>query len=193
MSPFSDHFQYIQHIVLPNLAEFLQAYKRDPKNIRSNSRLFVNAAISMNHIPDYMFWEWEEEFKEIGVGNERKLMKKLKKLEAFSFMEQISDVANAAKHCVRRDQGKRNNKKLAAKDLATNKMSMEIELFSDKNKDYVKSIDVSSKIYSESYYEENYEIIETAWRFWVKYHPNQFKDKILEKIDGDGDSVIEGS
>jgi len=171
MSPFSNHYQYVQHIVLNNLWAFKCSFKEDKDNIRRNSCLFFNAVVSVNHIPDYMFWEWEEDLKKIGIKKESVFYAHLVKTEEFSFMKDIRDVANAAKHCC---------SKMKARDISKNLLGMNVELIPDENNEFVKGFKISSDISTESYYEKNYAVIERAWQFWVNYHPDKYKEKIFE-------------
>lgn len=179
MSPFSNHYQYIQHIVLNNLWAFKCSFKEDRNNIRRNSCLFFNAVVSVNHIPDYMFWEWEEDLKNIGIKKEFALYSHLEKIDDFSFMKNIREVANAAKHCVRRDKSK-----MKAREISKEFIKMDVDI--PERIEKIEDIKIKSDFSTESYYEKNLHVIENAYHFWKNYHPNKYKEKIFETAQTSG-------
>ena len=170
MSPFSNHYQYIQYIVLNNLWAFKSSFEKEKNNIRNNSRLFFNAVVSVNHVPDYMFWEWEEDLKKIGIKNEYALYSHLVKIEDFSFMKDIREVANAAKHC---------KSKMKAREISKEFITMNVDIPEKIEK--AEDIKIKSDFSSESYYEKNMHVIENAYHFLKNYHQDKYKYKILNK------------
>ena len=171
--PLGSHKGYIAYIALPNCSDYfdlcaLQREKETYQAIRSKYerlRLFLNAAESLNNIPDYIFHEYKSVY---GWGKEteaRGLLAKDSKIH-----ETINTLANGYKHCVRNPPKKAEQKKeINASDF------QEIKIIASSQLNTSLSLDVSYSFESI----EDEEMLAEAFRFWVGYHNHQYLSRLL--------------
>lgn len=118
---FDSTYHFISEIVLPNYHFFEKSFVSSPENQKAGSfRSFYNSVVSMNSILDYLFWECLDlqniintsdvgsaEYKgilSVKMEEEGCFRKNLYKL--YPVLSDINEIANALKHCKRKDPGK---------------------------------------------------------------------------------------
>jgi len=107
LGPLGSHKNYISHIAFPNVQEYLSFKQQNQEQGQTSTpakyaelRIFLNALNALNNIPDYLFSEHQDKIKADIKSLRRVLMKK------FPELERLADLANAAKHCGRYNDGK---------------------------------------------------------------------------------------
>jgi hypothetical protein len=164
--PLGSHNGYITHIALPNCSDYFELCEAQRENgtyekTRSKYkrlRYFLNAAESLNNIPEYIFHEYKIKYNWKIETDVRALLSKRSKIH-----ETINTLANGYKHCIRnasRDSSKA--KEIDAADF------QEITITAKANFKDPQSLNI--KISFDSIEDE--EILGEAFRFWIDYHGN---------------------
>lgn len=164
--PLGSHKGYIVHIALPNCSDYFELCEAQRENgiyekTRSKYnrlRLFLNAAESINNIPEYIFHEYKDKCGWQKETDVRTLLAKKSNIH-----ETINTLANGYKHCIRhpsKDPSKA--KEIDAADFQEIKIIVGADLTDLKNLDIELSFDSI----------EDEEILGEAFRFWVEYHNN---------------------
>jgi hypothetical protein len=165
LGPLGSHLNYLNHIALQNCSDYFQLAKAQEERSSQLStsdkyerlRYFLNSIESLNNILEYFYHEYksEEGWPEIIcpqiLGNMRK---------KHSIFENIEQVANAYKHCIRRKSAS-----LHASDLQSPQIIISIIEGNVSVKYEFDSIECENTIMGEAY------------RFWVGY--SQKPDKAL--------------
>lgn len=167
--PLGTHKNYIAHIALDNCVDYFrlrEKNKEEGNNGTSNQykelRYFLNAVESLNNIFDYMYFETYKE-------NTEQTLNKFKQdyLEKHTELKNISEIANAYKHCIRGafKNGKftPNKNSLHASDLTENTIHFTVNMSVDRP---LTELQYSFKgIDSEK-------TLKKAFRYWVNYINN---------------------
>ncbi|WP_313223294.1 hypothetical protein [Stutzerimonas nitrititolerans] len=171
--PLGTHKGYIAYIALPNCADYfdLCELQREKGNYQPTSskyerlRLFLNAAESLNNIPEYIFHEYKSAYSWNHEAEVRNLLSRESKIH-----ETINTLANGYKHCVRNPPRKAGQtKEIDAGDFQEIKIIVSAQLSTPLN------LDVSYSFESL----EDEEMLAEAFRFWVEYHNHQDLSKLL--------------
>jgi len=171
--PLGSHKGYIEYIALPNCSDYfdlcgLQREKETYQATRSKYerlRLFLNAAESLNNIPEYIFHEYKSTYNWSKEHEVRSLLAKSSKIH-----ETINTLANGYKHCVRNPPNKSGQvKEIDASDFQEIKIIVTSQLIAPV------SLDVSYSF--ESIEDEG--MLAEAFRFWVEYHNNYDLSRLL--------------
>lgn len=171
--PLGSHKGYIAHIALPNCSDYfdlcdLQREEEKYQATRSKYerlRLFLNAAESLNNIPEYIFHEYKAVYGWSKESEVRRLLAEESKIH-----ETINTLANGYKHSVRNPPNKADQiKEIDASDFQEIKILVASQLSAPV------SLDVSYSF--ESIEDEG--ILSEAFRFWVEYHNHQDLSRIL--------------
>lgn len=125
------HKNYIEHIVLRNCQDYMVTAGIINDNLtplgenkREEFRHYFNAIVSMEHILDYMYYELKDEcYPAIRFDQFKTNIQK-----EHNILEQISDTANALKHCIRAYRGEIQKDKKHAKDIVTSEVRVNISL-----------------------------------------------------------------
>jgi len=163
------------HIVLPNCIEYFQVQKRNAElnNLNTASkyeelRYFLNAVESMNNILDYYYYENEESLSVDGLFTYRN-----KATNKYPVLSRVAELANAYKHCVREHKGKKDKKKLWAKDLQRPSLVVNIDLPSIANATKKEDVKVDASFIFEWPIPEHEKTFTEAFEFWHAYgEPN---------------------
>lgn len=142
--PLGSHVGFLQHIALKNvLAHYWVKREHAEKSDITNQakyeelRLFLNAVESLNNVLDYFYFEYEYEYE---YEYEDQLNSRYSTVQIFRSavhnkfpaLQNLADLANAYKHCIR-TRGKTKNENLPnAKDMQHPSLIVSIEL-SDQN------------------------------------------------------------
>lgn len=162
--PLGSHKGYIVHIALQNCSDYFELCDEQREagtyeQIRSKYnrlRLFLNAAESINNIPDYIFHEYKDKYGWKKETDVRTLLSNKSKIH-----ETINTLANGYKHCIRNPQKDPSiAKEIDAADLQEVKLIVAADLANLKNLDIEFSFDSI----------EDEEILGEAFRFWIDYH-----------------------
>lgn len=171
--PLGSHKGYIAYIALPNCSDYfdlcdLQREKETYQATRSKYerlRLFLNAAESLNNIPEYIFHEYKPAYGWSRESEVRSLLAKESKIH-----ETINTLANGYKHCVRNPPHKAGQiKEIDAGDF------QEIKIIVTSQLSAPVSLDVSYSF--ESIEDEG--MLAEAFRFWVDYHNHQDLSRLI--------------
>jgi hypothetical protein len=86
-------------------------------------RLFLNSIESFNNIIDYLYFEHEDKVKYQNVDEFRKAMH-----AKYPELGELAELANAYKHCVRANRGRKNESLLWARDLQKPQLNIYVSL-----------------------------------------------------------------
>ncbi len=163
------HGNYITHIAFPNHFDYLSCKKRNEEQGRSSTsikygelRLFLNAVESLNNILDYLHSEHKDRIKK-GLREFKKAIK-----SKFPVLGELSDLANAYKHCGRFDDGQSWKR---ASDLQKAHLNVQIN--------------VTEPTLSCADYQfwgpllEHDKTLNEVFRFWQNYHNNPTLDELI--------------
>ncbi|MDD3593840.1 MAG: hypothetical protein PHX18_04335 [Candidatus Gastranaerophilales bacterium] len=122
-TPLGSHKNYIEHIVLRNCQDYITTAgiindNLTPlgKNKREEFRHYFNAIVSMEQILDYLYFETKDNYKiKIGQSNFKKNI-----LNQHPILKEISETANAFKHCITNNPDKKNAKDAVTSTIKTN-------------------------------------------------------------------------
>lgn len=171
-TPLGSHKNYIEHIVLRNYQDYVVSAGIINDNLtplgenkREEFRHYFNTIISMEHILDYMYYELKDTFYPSIRFDEFKTNLQ----EEHNILTQISDTANALKHCIRAYRGKIQKDKKHAKDIVTSEVRVNISL---------------SKGLQDINQEFNYDsqILIEGFEFWWGYINGKFEIKLTEGV-----------
>ena len=171
LGPLGHNKNYIQDIALDNCIDYYDLIKKNEskKKLATSDkskelRYFLNAAESLNNILEYMYIDSLDKIEEYKTEDLNKLKNDYYK--KYSFLEELSDISNAYKHRLRFRRGnKLNNSKIHAKDLMSNKLSVDIN-FEHEN-GLCKGVIASTKYLYENNY--NPDLINKAFKYWIDY------------------------
>jgi len=163
--PLGSFFNYLQYIALDNCLDYIRLAKGNKEEGRNKTpdkykqlRYFLNAIESLNNLPEYFFHQykkeenWSEKDLNTILGGIRQKHKVLRDIE---------QIANAYKHCIRRNQTH-----LHATDLQSPNLTATIGQDGvDVNYDF-KSI-------------EDEELMGEAFKFWIDYLNNPDKAVLI--------------
>jgi hypothetical protein len=172
--PLGSHRNYISYVALPNCVEYFSCKKLNEEQGRSSTpvkygefRLFLNAVESLNNILDYLHSEHKNRARKKEVGSFRKAVN-----AKFPALGELSDLANAYKHCGRYDDGK--NWKRAT-DLQKTHTHVKVHI----------SLSNPSASRADAYYEfsgplpEHDTVLNDAFKFWLDYHNHPKMDDLI--------------
>jgi hypothetical protein len=172
--PLGSHLNYITHIALQNQFEYLKLKKKHEEENNSGTaakydefRLFLNAVESFNNIIDYFYFEYEDRITYKKVDEFRKAIHR-----KYPDLDELSELANAYKHCVRTRNGKKNDKLPWARDLQASRLEIHINISRDKpiiDADYEFPWPL----------EEHERKMFKALDFWLAYHRNPNPEELI--------------
>lgn len=171
--PLGSHKGYIAYIALPNCSDYfdlcdLQREKEIYQTTHGKYerlRIFLNAAESLNNIPEYIFHEYKPVYGWSTEYEVRNLLARESKIH-----ETINTLANGYKHCVRNPPKNPGQiKEIDASDFQEIKIITTLQLSAPI------SLDVS--ISFESIEDEG--MLAEAFRFWVDYHDYHDLSRLL--------------
>lgn len=123
--PLGSHRNYIIHIALANQRDYRRMRKKHEEEGRTATpdkyrefRLFLNAVESFNNVLDYMYFEYEGRIRHRTLETFRSAVHK-----KYPQLGELSELANAYKHCVRR-----NNDQLRARDVQAPRLNIRVKL-----------------------------------------------------------------
>ncbi|HEH9428340.1 TPA: hypothetical protein SIA32_003614 [Aeromonas sobria] len=162
--PLGSSQNYIFHIALSNCTDYFDLKMKHEEENRSSTsdkykefRYYLNSIESLNNIIDYFYFENESLISHSNIKAFRTAVNK-----KYPVLNKVADIANAYKHCVREQRsGNKNTNLLWAKDLQKPEITIDIDV-PDMN------VDVSFNFVWPI--QEQEEVIELAWRFWVDYY-----------------------
>jgi len=165
--PLGSHLNYLSFIVLENCNDYFLLLKQQQEKKQNKTpdnfkrlRYFLNAIESLNNIPEYIFHEFKDEKK----WNDKQLSNIVGKIRNnFLILKDITQIANAYKHCIRK-----NKSNLSAPDLQASIFKIKLES---------KKIDIEFNFNSI----ESEDILGEAFRFWIKYKNNPNVDYLLNE------------
>jgi hypothetical protein len=176
--PLGGHRNYLTHVALPNCFEYLSLQKHHKESsdisIRAKYeefRLFLNSVESLNNTLEYAFYEIEqtgdhsgfEAFKKNTWGRHPEL-------------EELANVANAYKHCVRVKGGKPRADVPSARNLQRPELHIMVKISQDK------SVKVDTDYQFEGPLPEHLRIFHKALQFWFKYHNNATSTEFVDLL-----------
>ena len=159
------HKCYLAHVALDNCLDYfnlLEAQKKEGRDKITDRyirlRYFLNAIESLNNIPEYFF----HEHKGSQGWNDAQLRNVLGQIRSkHAVLKDIEQIANAYKHCVRR-----NSDDMHAGDMQSPLLEISIGSHGVKVKYMFESI-------------EDEEIMGEAFRFWHGYHQSTDKSVLI--------------
>jgi hypothetical protein len=172
--PLGSHFNYITHIALQNQIEYMKIKKRHEEDGSTGTsgkyeefRLFLNAIESFNNIIDYLYFEHEDQINYKDIDGFRKAIHK-----KYPELGELSDLANAYKHCVRTRRGEKNDKLPWARDLQAPRLDININ---------VSEAQPSVKVEYEFPWplEEHESKLFKALDFWLAYHRKPNTEELI--------------
>jgi hypothetical protein len=164
--PLGGHRNYLTHIALSNCVDYValktghqeQGDCSNPAKYKE-FRHFLNAVESLNNILDYYFYEYEETIPEPSL-------REFKEDVHFAHPElkELSELANAYKHCVRENKGRKQTNLPWARDLQFNFLSIHV------NVSQLPEIKVAAEYNFEGPTCEHSQVFDRACKFWFSYH-----------------------
>jgi hypothetical protein len=167
--PLGSHRNYLNHIALMNCIDYFNLQKKHEEMNESNTpskyeelRLFLNAIESLNNILDYFYYENEDSISHSKLNDFKRAV-----FGQYPALNDVADIANAYKHCIREGRSGKNAKLPWAKDLQKPSLVVDINI-SDTSQ---------PKVEAEFKFEwpisEHEEAISEAFRFWIKYQNDE--------------------
>lgn len=164
-TPLGSHKNYIEHIVLRNCQDYVVTAGIINDNLtplgenkREEFRHYFNAIVSMEQILDYLYFETKDNCKiKIGQRNFKKNI-----LNQHPILKEISETANAFKHCITKNPDKKN-----ARDTVKNEIKANISL-SKGLQDITQDFNYDSQILIDGF------------KFWLEYINSKNEIKIIE-------------
>ena len=118
--PLGSHRNYLTHIALPNSLDYLASVKAHEETGDASTsakykelRYFLNAVESLNNILEYYFYENETVISEQTVQDFKQSV-----YSTHPELRDLSNLANAYKHCVRESNGAKTDGCSVGKRLA---------------------------------------------------------------------------
>ncbi len=153
-TPLGSHKNYIEHIVLRNCQDYMITAGIINDNLtplgenkREEFRHYFNSIVSMEQILDYLYFETKDNYK-IKSG-QRNFKKNI--LNQHPILKEISETANAFKHCITNNPDKKN-----AKDAVTSTIKTNI------------SLSKGLQDIAQEYHYDSQLLIE-GFKFWLEY------------------------
>ena len=166
--PLGGHRSYLTHIALDNCVDYLRLTKdRQERGDCSNPakykefRYFLNAVESLNNVLDYYFYENEKIVPEPTLQNFKEA-----RYSAHPELKELSELANAYKHCVRERNGQKQAHLPWARDLQVNVLNIYV------NVSQLPEVKVAAEYNFEGPPSAHLEIFHRAFEFWLSYHNN---------------------
>lgn len=163
--PLGSHKNYIHHIALENFQEYKmlcglndENSKDKPPDRYKEFRYFLNAIESMNNILDYLYFEHEAEIQHPKLNHYKKAV-----WNKYPELEELANLANAYKHCIREGRGGKNANLPWAKDLQKPQLNIGVKITQ------TEGVNVSVDYNFPRPISEHEQILENAFRFWIMY------------------------
>lgn len=163
--PLGSHRNYIHHIALENYLEYNMLCRLNKENGNNKTpdkykecRYFLNAIESMNNILDYLYFEHEYEVLQPDLKSFKRAV-----WNKYPELEQLANLANAYKHCVREGRGGKNPNLPWAKDLQSPKLHLNVKISSPLD------VIVSADYEFPWPITEHEKILDNGFKFWVAY------------------------
>lgn len=163
--PLGSHKNYIHHIALENYYEYKMLCGLNEENGKNKTsdkykefRHFMNAIESMNNILDYLYFDHEDEIRQSSLKEFKRAI-----WDKYPELEELADLANAYKHCIREGRGGRNVNLPWAKDLQKPQLNVDVIISS--------SQDVDTSVNYEFLWPiaKHEQVLEKAVEFWLGY------------------------
>jgi len=164
--PLGSHRNYLTHIALPNSVDYMALAKghEEAQDASTSSkykelRYFLNAVESLNNILEYYFYENETIIQEPTVQGFKQSV-----YITHPELRDLSNLANAYKHCVRESNGSKRTNVPWAKDLQIPEVRVYIDL-SQRPK-----VKVDAGYLFQGPTPQHLEVFHKALKFWFSYH-----------------------
>jgi hypothetical protein len=175
--PLGDHRNYLNHIALSNCVDYFALRKHHQERSDSSTsakykelRYFLNAVESLNNVLDYFFYEYEGE---IGHSKIRDFIKAAH--SKYPELKEVSDLANAYKHCVREFvSGQKRSDLPWAKHLQRTDVLVHVKI--SRNKD----VKVAAEYNFQGPLNEHRESLDRAFKFWFDYNNDSASTKLKD-------------
>lgn len=163
--PLGSHTNYIRYIALDNCSDYAVLCGLNKENGKDKTpdkfkemRYFLNAIESLNNILDYFYYEFEDEITYAKLFDFRKAV-----WNKYPILENVAELANAYKHCVRENRQVKQTSKLWAKDLQKPQIDISVNLTEIK----------TSVGFSFPWPIQEHEgVLDEAFKFWLNYIQN---------------------
>jgi hypothetical protein len=163
--PLGSHKNFIHHIVLENYHEYKmlcglneEKGKNKTPDKYKECRYFLNVIESMNNILDYLYFEHEDEIQQSSLKNYKNSV-----WAKYPELEELANLANAYKHCIREGRGGKNMSLPWAKDLQKPQLNVDVKISS--------SLGVNTSVNYEFPWPiaEHEQVLGKAVQFWLGY------------------------
>ena len=172
--PLGSHKNYITYIAFENQLDYLTIKKQHEEDGCSATpdrykefRLFLNAVESFNNIIDYLYFEHEDQIKYQKVDDFRKAIH-----VKYPELDELSELANAYKHCIRERRGQKNDKLAWARDLQKPILNININL-----NQFLPLVNAEYKFLWPI--EEHESKLYKVFDFWLEYHKNPNTEELI--------------
>lgn len=163
--PLGSHKNYIHHIALENYHEYKMLCGLNEENGKNQTpdkykecRYFLNVIESMNNILDYLYFEHENEIKQTDLKSFKRAV-----WDKYPKLEELANLANAYKHCIREGREGKNVTLPWAKDLQKPQLSVDVRISSSHGVN-------ASVSYKFPWPIAQHEVVlENAVKFWLGY------------------------
>jgi len=173
--PLGSHRNFINHMALANYQDYQTLCGLNKENGKQQTpdkykefRYFLNAVESFNNILDYFYYENESELGDVNLTQfKRKVFVK------YPILEELSDLANAYKHCIREKRERRTRTFVKNTELAWAKDLQKPEINVDINISHESGVGANVTYNFNWPIPENEKIINNVFLFWLDYiQPN---------------------
>jgi hypothetical protein len=163
--PLGSHKNYIHYIALENYHEYKMLCGLNEENGKNKTsdkykecRYFLNVIESMNNILDYLYFEHEDEIQQTNLRNFKKAI-----WNKYPELEELANLANAYKHCIREVRDVKKVKLPWAKDLQNPQVNVDVRISS--------SQDINTPVDYEFPWPiaQHEQVLEKTVKFWLRY------------------------
>lgn len=163
--PLGSHRNYINHISIENYHEYKrlcglneeQGKDKTPDKYKE-FRCFLNVIESMNNILDYLYFEHEGEIKQSNLKEFKRAV-----WDEYPELENLANLANAYKHCIREARNVKNETLPWAKDLQKPQLNIDVNISPPSDVKTSVNYDFPWPI------SEHEQVLEDALNFWIEY------------------------
>jgi len=163
--PLGSHKNYIHYVALENYHEYKILCGLNDENGKDKTpdrykecRYFLNAIESINNIIEYLYFEHEDEIQQSKLKDYKRAVS-----DKYPELEELANLANAYKHCIRESRGNKNTGVPWAKDLQNPHLNIDAAV------SLAKGIQVSVDYQFPWPIYEHEQILEKALAFWLAY------------------------
>lgn len=163
--PLGSHRNYLTHIALSNSVDYMALVKghEETSDVSTSAkytelRYFLNAVESLNNILDYYFYENEAIISELTVEAFKRSVH-----DAHPELQDLADLANAYKHCVRKRNGRKRTNVPWARDWQIPEVRIGIDQSERPN------VKIKADYRFQGPTSQHVEVFNKAFKFWFSY------------------------